>query len=183
MDDQPVGPGAAFFDTSGRRMQHGPAQHVAGVSAAVRAALGLPGEARAPASSAAETAMACFELHSGATVIQIQVEVDLNSRTHQSPFAILQGSLRGDICTDPVVEQWTVVEGYFGDNLFIVAERTPLTNKPPEIRAVHGCAQSIAMIGFSMTPACYPGIFGYDNQNVFSWPRCNILFKGWQACW
>lgn len=122
MSDQPVDPGAALFDTSGRRIKDGVAPQAAGLPPALWAAIG-PTEARRPAATAAEaeTAAACFELHSGPNVIQIQLTVDL---TTNDPYNVLEGSLGGGICTGPEDLPWQVTQGSFdGGFLTIVGQR------------------------------------------------------------
>jgi hypothetical protein len=180
MDDQPVGPGAALFDTSGRRIKDGVVQHEAGLPAALRAAFDPAEAGLVPAAPAeAETATACFELHSGPSVIQIQVTADLLTN---NPYNVLGGTLTGDICTGPGPGlPWQVTFGQFGESLRIFGERAPVDpSESAEAEVVGSCANFIAILGFYRTPDSYPGVFGFNGALLDFYH--NTLFKGWQAC-
>ena len=87
MVDPLAGSRTASFDTASRRIVHCSPQQLAAVPSEVWATSGLPAEARnvvlgvpdqpAAAGPGTETATAVFELHSGSTVIKIELEVDL----------------------------------------------------------------------------------------------------------
>ena len=174
----------AYFDTSGKRVKEGVAPHAIGVPAALRAALRIPARPQAGITELTppETATACLELHSGPAVINIQVNADVTSYTHDSPYRILEASFRGDICTGPEVTQWQVTDGYIGESfLLLAAERVPPTNEARDAElAVGSCAQSIIILGIYKNPSSYPGIFGFNGE-LFSFSH-TTLFKGWQAC-
>jgi hypothetical protein len=174
----------AYFDRSGRKIKEGRLPRGTGVPASLRAALGIPTQPkrRAEAFTSLETASACLELHSGSTVINIQLTVDVTSISDPPSYTILGVSFSGDICSGPLVTQWRVINGYIGEVLLLEAEQEPLSNEPAVAElAVGSCAQEITIIGFYKNPSTYPGIYGFGGS-IFGWPQHTTLFKGWQAC-
>jgi hypothetical protein len=180
-------PSEAYFDTSGKKIKEGPAPHAIGMPAALLAALGIPTEAPRHLKdfTASETATACLELHSGPTVINIQITADLTYHSQTSPYTILGASFGGDICTSPGpgATQWQVNLGYIGRPwLFLFAQRVPPGNAPQEAAmAVGTCADGISIIGGYKEPSTYTGIYGFLGESIWSHDH-TTLFKGWQPC-
>lgn len=178
MNDQPVG--TEVFDATGRRVKHSAVQPPVDVLSALRAVFGVP-DARTAAAGfgSGGTAVACFELHSGTTVIDIQVVVDL-IRGRQ-PYAVLSGSLHGDIFT-PLGTAWKVTNGSFdGQSLFFGGQLGPLEIDPDPTEALNttDIAASIIIVGFAKAPETYPGLLGFS---AFPSIPHTTLFRGWQAC-
>jgi hypothetical protein len=178
MNGQPAG--TEVFDATGRRLKDSAAQPAVDALSALRAAFGVP-DARTAAAGfgSGGTAVACFELHSGATVIEIQVVVDLIRGL--LPYVVLDGSLRGDIFTPPGTA-WRVTAGSFdGLSLFFVGELGPLEIDPGTTDAPNltNGASSIDIVGIGKAPLTYPGLLGFS---AFPSIPHTALFKGWQAC-
>ena len=176
----------ALFDASGRRIKRPGAQPPAG------------GPAKAPPADPATIEAfvrqvhidhpeptilsplthACLEVKAASVSFIIQATVNLNT----SPFAILEGSIGGDICNVPGTH-WQVVNdpsgnrpSYFGNTgLVIEGARFPTPDPGP-----FNCAESIIIVGFVQGPNAYGGFFWFNGfEPLFP---CTVLFKGWQPC-
>jgi hypothetical protein len=181
---RPDSPREAYFDRSGRKIKEGRPPPVIGLPPGLRAAFGIPTESqrRAEEFTASEIATACLELHSGSTVIGIQITVDA-TYSQSAGYRILRVSFSGDFITQPQIMQWQVMEGHIGNGAFFLwAQQVPPTNAPPHLEmAVGSYAQNILILGFSKDPSTYPGIYGFDGS-IFDFPHHTTLFKGWEAC-
>lgn len=199
MVDPSAGSRTASFDTASRRIADCSPQQLATVPSEVWATSGLPAEARnavlgfpdqpAAAAPAAETATALFELHSGSTVIKIELEVDL---TVNNPYGAVGGSVTGVPSTSPEFEPWAVTSGTVGisgqmtanslaaQSMVVIAERTHLgsTESTATAEGLNAGPSSLIMIGFGRPPDTYPGIWGYDGS-LFEFFH-DTLFLGWQ---
>jgi hypothetical protein len=182
MNSSPNSPAEAYFDVSGKRIRKGVSPNAVGVPETLRKSLGLPPRAgpRVTPLTDSETATACLELHSGSSVINIQVTVDLTSYGENNPpsYSILEVFFSGDIYTGPEPLTWLVNQGYMGGVLFIEAQQQAVVINPGE--AELGVAESIVILGYIRDPVSYIGIFGYDGD-IFEFTH-TTLFKGWQAC-
>jgi hypothetical protein len=169
-----------LFDATGRRLKDSAAKPTVDALSALRAAFGVP-DARTAAAGfgSGGTAVACFELHSGVTVIEIQVVIDLIRGP--LPYVVLDGSLRGDIFTPPGTA-WRMTAGSLdASSLFFAGELGPLEIDPGATEASHlaSGASSILIVGIGKGPLTYPGLLGFS---AFPSIPHTMLFKGWQAC-
>jgi hypothetical protein len=128
-------------------------------------------------------------------VIEIQVQVALNG-PQDLPF--LEGSLRGDICTEPGTT-WRVIGGlspaippykrshFDQTSLQIWAERGPLEIDPTAAKAAGaapgGCANAIYILGSYWNPGLYRGVYLFPPiSGIGDIKGHQTLFKGWQPC-
>lgn len=172
--------GTELFDATGRRLRDAAAKPVVDGISALRAAFGVP-DARTAAAGfgSGGTAVGCFELYSGGTVIEIQVVVDLVRGL--LPYVVLDGSLRGDIFTPPGTA-WRMTAGSLNaSSLFFAGELGPLEIDPGATEASNlaSGASSILIIGIGKGPQTYPGRLGFS---AFPSIPHTTLFKGWQGC-
>jgi hypothetical protein len=199
MVDPSAGSRTASFDTASRRIADCSRQQLAAVPSEVWATSGLPADARnavlgfpdrsVAAGPETETAIALFDLHSGSTVIKIELEVDL---TVSNPYVAVGGTVTGVPSMSPEFEPWAVTSGSVGisgqmtanslagQSMLVVAERTHLgsTENTATAEALNVGPSSLIMIGFGRPPDTYPGIWGYDGF-LFEFFH-DTLFLGWQ---
>jgi hypothetical protein len=123
---------------------------------------------------------ASFELRAESFTLDIQVTVDLNSY----PYNVLNGFLRGNICTD-AGKQWIVISGAFSEFfLGMVAVQQPLPSPPIAIelatKSPGECYQQLAIYGTKyQTPDSWPGTYAFG-AGFPSYTYQTTLFKGWQ---
>jgi hypothetical protein len=165
----------------------------------------ITGEAGQPKSNnpGLPPATACFEVRflNQPWVWGIQVQVNLNV----SPWSVVSGEIRGDICTD-IGSSWKVGFGFFGGEtgqLLFGAQQSRWNNAPVEAAIVNSvnqglCHQALYMGGY---PAPYPPnkvgtsvadlpatkdsyvgfvVFADSGQDVM---ECTIVLKDWNPCW
>ena len=96
----------------------------------------------------ATSATACFQLNSGGATFFINASIDLNAY----PYAILGGSISGNICDSP---NWTLTSGSLGSSLTIHGSHT----------GALGCASGISIVATFGPVASYPGTYGFNGVN------------------
>jgi len=158
-----------------------------GQSKALRAARDLQRLLRpAPRASAADqpnetpTASACFELHSGSDIVNIDLTVSLYPPT---PFQVTGGRLTGDLPGSPVTP-WEVIEGSFdGTSLYVLASPALPTNAPQVERPSSAVSDLLQVIAWYNPPLTYQGFYGNpEYETILPGAFCVVLFKGWQQC-
>jgi hypothetical protein len=127
------------------------------------------------------TATACFELHgAGPETAPAVFDIELTVNVNSYPFAVLEGSIGGGICT-VFGTFWTVTSGSFGTRLNIEAERMPPANAPEAEAMITGpCSKTLTISGEFQAPDSYAGVYGFDGDTADF--IHTTLFKGWQAC-
>jgi hypothetical protein len=207
MSDQSVSAGATVFDTAGRGMEAdlGPElkldeiRRALSIPGQLRGRRGIPDEVRSTLQRLAAagivqepviqrgTATACFEMHIGLFVVDIQVAVDLSTIF---PYTILGGQLTFPGAVE--VNQWRVTGGFFGlprepvndptvlleDSLVIIAEMLPPSSSQAEMELTQSPPPTVDIVGGGVPPLSYPGLIFTPSGPFFH----NTLFKGWQAC-
>jgi hypothetical protein len=171
MNDQIPLAGTVRVDSSGRRM---------------------PTEASQPEADnpLSRPVTACFEFRAKDQPWVVQIQLLLNPNV--SPWVLVGGSIRGDICTDPG-NGWKVVNGLLDPqdgSLDIVAQQSPLVDDPAAAEDVvnpvhHGPCHHALLIfvrPLPYLPLAYEGNFFFADQGLHFQP-CILLFKGWNACW
>ena len=92
---------------------------------------------------------ACFQLHAGAAVFNVNVTINPDVY----PYTITGGTVTGNICGAP----WTVSGGSLGVSLSINGQRNP---------PVSGCASTISVQGGLTNPASYVGTYGFNGSST-----------------
>ena len=128
-----------------------------------------------------EVGTAHFEMHFGASVVPIEVTVDLSTN---SPYRVISGAF-----FFPGIEfsHWRVIDGSVGfnlpdtsqfeqssDALVLIAQFLPLSSDPTEPGAD---APTVTLLGWQRPPAAYPGVYSSGDGLFFH----TTLFMGWQS--
>lgn len=141
-------------------------------------------------------ATACYEVKSEGDTAGIQLVVNVET----SPFAVLEGSISGDIWTPPgytfnvvPLEAWRVTFGYFGTpnnaahrpyHLYVEAERGRLTDAPASDRPLY-LPKTISITAINpMGLNAYRGVYIFDMQTPLqtTYYPCTIFFTHWGPC-
>src|SRR5262245_26268446 len=96
----------------------------------------------------ATSGTACFQLNNGGATFFINASINLNAY----PYAILGGSISGNICDSP---NWALTSGSVGSSLTINGSHT----------GALACAPTISIVGSFGPVASYPGTYGFNGAN------------------